>query len=535
MSQALVTNQAVKPGHDVAAVQLRRRCHPSRFAFTSTDELPDTPLVLGQGRAVAAIEFGIGVPHDGYNLFALGATGAGKHTVVRKFLEDRARTDPPARDWCYVHNFAHPHRPSAISLPKGRGSRFRSDIARLVDELRTAISTALEAEEFRHRCQRIHDAFNARRDAALEDLRQQAAQQSVALVRTPLGFALAPMRKGEVIDAAAFQQLSESEQVAFRTALAALEAQLDHILHEVPKWHREAHEKLRVLKREETKRVVDALLEELRKAYAGEAAVEQYLSALEADVVDNADDFHRPDEEGEEGKPLAALMARVGGGSPLQRYQVNLLHEGGTDEGAPVVYEDKPTLDNLIGRIEHVAHMGTLVTDVTHITARALHRANGGYLIVDARRVLMEPFAWDGLKRALRSSLIHIESIGASLSLVSTVSLQAVGGINEKIEGFFDLCRSTGLTGEQGVLIPSANLRHLMLRDDVVAAVEAGEFHVYAVDTIDQGLEVLTGIAAGSRDEDGRFPEGSVNAAVEHRLAAFARQARAFRTADGKA
>jgi predicted ATP-dependent protease len=298
-------------------------------------------------------------------------------------------------------------------------------MARLIDELRTAISAALETEEYRQHHQQIHDEFNTRRDQALGDLRKRAADQNVALIRTPLGLALAPMRGGEVVDADAFQQLPEDERRHIRTTIEGFEAELEKMLHEVPKWHRETHEKLRALKHAATKAAVDALIGELKKAYEGEAGVQSHLASLEKDVIDNADDFRRFKEGENEASPLDILIAKTHVGSPLGRYQVNVLDDHDERPGAPVVYEDKPTFHNLIGRIEHVAQMGTLITDFTHIKAGALHKANGGYLILDARRVLLEPFAWEGLKRALRARAIRIESLGEALSLVSTVSLDA--------------------------------------------------------------------------------------------------------------
>jgi predicted ATP-dependent protease len=795
------------------ASQLRRRCDPARLSFATTADLPDSPLVFGQDRAVAAIQFGIGMRRGGYNMFALGSIGAGKHTVVRRFLEEKAASEPAALDWCYVHNFEQPHRPRAVSLPKGRGAAFSQDMARLVDELRAAITAALETDEYRQRHEQIHDESNARRDQALEDLRKRAATRDVALIRTPLGLALAPTRDGQVLDAEAFQALPEAERQAIRTTIEGFEAELERLMHEMPKWHRESHEKIRALKHAATKAAVDALIEDLKKSYASEPDVQAYLVMLEKDVLENAGDFLRPKEE-DEMNPIEALVSKAGSShSPLDRYQVNVLDHHAATPGAPVVYEDKPTFQNLIGRIEHVAQMGTLVTDFTHIKAGALHRANGGYLIIDARRILAEPFAWEGLKRALRAHAIRIESVGEALSLVSTVSLDAeaipldvkvvligdrmiyyllyefdpdfrelfkvavdfeptadrvesndaayagviatlarkaglrpfaadgvarvidhgarvvgdaeklwielgrltdllreadywageaghaaveaddvrraveaqihragrpraqmlediargtimiatsgeasgqvnglsvielggfafgrpsritarvrlgggsvidierevelggpihskgvlilsgflagryapdhplsvsasivfeqsygavegdsaslaelyallsaladipvrqsiavtgsinqhgeiqpVGAVNEKIEGFFDVCQAAGLTGDQGVLIPAANMAHLMLRDDVIAAVEAGRFHIYAIRTVDQGIEVLTGLSAGVRGGDGRFPDASVNGRVEARLLALAEKAKAFRASGG--
>ncbi len=402
--------------------ELRRRCDPATFTFKTTLELPDSEATLGQDRAVEAIQFGIAIHREGYNLFALGPSGGGKHTIVRRFLEQRAGSEPAPGDWCYVHNFEEPHRPKAIALPTGRGGVFRADMARLVEALRTAITSALETDEYRQRHQQIHDEFNARRERTFEDLRARAAQRDVALVRTPMGLALGPMTGGEVIDAEAFEKLPEEQRQRIRAALEEFESELGRILHEVPKWHRDTHEKILALRHTVITGAVDALIDEMRKAYAGEAAVQAHLNALERDVIENAEDLKRSEKDESE-NPIEALMARARDvPSALLRYQVNVLG-GPAGSCAPVVYEDRPTFQNLVGHIEHVAQMGTLVTDFTHIKGGALHRANGGYLILDARRILIEPFAWEGLKRALRARAIRIESLGDALSLVTTVSL----------------------------------------------------------------------------------------------------------------
>ena len=650
---------------DVAAAtrltpdQLYRACDPASLGFATTDELTDAPITLGQDRAVSAIQFGIGIRHHGYNLFALGPSGAGKHTVVRQFLEQQAADEPTPLDWCYVFNFEQPHRPRAIALPTGRGTEFRDDMARLVDDLRSAVRAALETDEYRKRHAQIDEEFQQRRQAAFADLAQRAAGRDLALIQTPVGLAIVPVRRGKPLDPEAFSRLPDDEREETAAAIREFEGELAALLHCVPQWQREAREKERALKRDVTHAAVSILIDDLASKYADQPAVQQYLASVKADVVGHADDFRRAAGDEEQG-PIPALFGRIDSVvDPLSRYQVNVLDGHDGVAGAPVVYEDRPTFQNLIGRIEHIAQMGTLVTHFTLIKPGALHRANGGYLILDARRLLMEPFAWEGLKRALRARAIRVEALSESLSLVSTVSLdpepiplqvksviqlggfafarpsrvtarvrlgargvvdierevelggpihskgvlilsgylaghyvpeqplsltatlvfeqsyglvegdsassaelfallsaladlpiaqsfavtgsvnqrgeiQAIGGVNEKIEGFFDVCRARGLTGMQGVIIPATNVRDLMLRADVVEAVREGQFHIHAIETVDQGIELLTGRPAGVRDETGQFPEGTVNRLVEQRLIALAEQARAFRTTDSR-
>jgi lon-related putative ATP-dependent protease len=784
------------------AAALYQRCDPMQFGFETSAELEDLTGVLGQPRAVEAVRFGIGISHEGYNLFAMGPEGTGKYTVVRRYLDRQAAAQPPAPDWCYVNNFPEAYKPRAIRLPTGEGSRLRRDMERVIEELRTALPATFESENYRRRRQDIEEEFRERQDKVLSEIQRQAQERGLALLRTPMGLAFAPTRQGEVISPEAFQKLPPSEQEHVQADVAALQEQLQQSLGQMPQWDRERRAKLKELNQEVGLFAVGHLLEELRRTYRDLPAVLEYLTAVQQDVLDNLDEFLGVAETPPATTPETSPPRPQVRASFFRRYQVNVVvdHSGAT--GAPVIYEDHPSVQNLVGRIEHMAQMGALVTDFNLIKAGALHRANGGYLILDARKVLMQPFAWEELKRTLRSQEIRIEVLGQTLSLVSTVSLepepipldvkvillgermlyyslyqadpdfgelfkvaadfedqmdrtsethflyarmvgtmarqeglrplnraavarviehsarlagdaeklsthvhsmadvlreadywageaqhriidatdvqraidaqirrldrvreriqediqrgtilidtwgaavgqvnglsvlsmgqfafgrpsritarirlgrgevvdierevalggpihskgvlilsaylgaryamdrplslsaslvfeqsysgvegdsassaelyallsaladlpvkqglavtgsvnqrgqvQAIGGVNEKIEGFFDTCRAQGLTGEQGVLIPASNVKHLMLRHDVVAAVVAGQFLVYPVETIDQGIELLTGVPAGERSDTGEFPVGSVNQRVEARLIALA-------------
>ena len=249
--------------------------------------------------------------------------------------------------------------------------------------------------------------------------------QGIALLRTPSGFGFAPMRKDEVMSPQEFHKLPQEEQKRLEEAIAVLQADLERVIQDVPKWRREAQHKLRELNRETTRNAAHSLIEELKAAYAALPEVGAYLAALEEDVLDHAEVFQQP-KDGEQPTLFGIPIAHGGEESEVtfRRYRVNVLIEHSDAKGAPIVYEDNPTHDNLVGRIEHIAQMGTLVTDFTLIKAGALHRANGGYLILDAVKVLTQPFAWEALKRALRAREIRTESMGQMLSLISTVSLE---------------------------------------------------------------------------------------------------------------
>jgi lon-related putative ATP-dependent protease len=776
---------------------LYRRCDVEKFTFTDTASLSGQADFVGHHRAVEALRFGMGIRKKGFNLFLLGPAGTGKYTIARSLLEKKAAQEATPDEWCYVNNFESPEMPRLLRLPPRRGAMLRDEMARLVENLRSAIPAAFESEDYQARKNVIEQEIKDRREKAFEELAEEARKKEIALLRTPTGIIMAPMRNSEVMNPQEFEKLPESEHKKIETNVAELQEKLQTLMLQVPKLQQEGRERIRELNNEVGAFAAGHLIDELRSKFQDLPQVAAFLDEVRKDVIENVDEFLAPPEH-----PLAALMGLAApwvskGPAFFRRYHINVLVESVSSSGAPVVYEDHPTFQNLVGHVEYVAQMGALSTDFTLIRAGALHRANGGYLILDAQKLLMQSYSWDALKRSLRASTIRIESIGEMLGLVSTVSLkpepvpldvkvvlvgdrmlfyllsfydpefrdlfkvsadfdehvdrspesealyaewigtiarkedllpldraavarviehssraagdaekvstlnrtlsdllresdycarqagrktisaadvrnaieaqiyradrmrqrlleetlrgtllidttgekvgqinglsvvtlaefsfghasritarvrlgkgdvidierevelggpihskgvlilagflgaryaadhplslhatlvfeqsyggvegdsassaelyallsaisgiplkqsfavtgsvnqhgqlQAIGGVNEKIEGFFDLCKARGLSG-QGVIIPRSNVRHLMLREDVVEAARSGKFHVFAIENIDQGMEILTGIPAGERDASGNFPEGSVNHKVEARL-----------------
>lgn len=780
--------------------RLYRVCDPAGLPFATTAELPDSEEPIGQDRAVEAIRFAIGMRHRGFNLFALGPEGTGRRSLVMQYLTQAAARQPVPDDWVYVHDFGDGHRPRALRLPAGRAAPLKKDMEWLVEELAVALPAGFETEEVRNKRQALEQEFKERQEQAFGDVGGKAKEKGVSLVRTPVGLALAPTRDGEVLSPDDFKQLPEDEQARFKADMEELQAELEATVKRVPQWERETRARLREMEQEVVAFAISHLMDELKDRYCDLPEVLAHLDAVAADIAENVGDFLESDDgEGEQSKP----RRRPGGEAGIRRYRVNVLVNNAVLGGAPVVYEDHPTQPNLIGRVEHFAHYGALITDFNLIKAGSLHRANGGYLVLDAHKLLMNPFAWEDLKRALKARELRIESPGQSTGLMSTVTIepcaipldlkvvltgdpmlyyllshhdpefaelfkvaadfdwrmdrddgavmglarsvatltrkeglraldrgavarvvehasrqvedseklsthmasladlvreadywagrgnatavtaahvqqaidastyrqdrvrehvqeeirrgivhidtdggaigqinglavlelgrfafgrpsritarvslgkgdvvdierevdlggplhgkgvliltsflagrfgvagplslearlvfeqsyggvdgdsasstelyallsalaelpihqgfavtgsvdqngnvQAIGGVNEKIEGFFDLCAARGLTGRQGVLIPATNVPHLMLRRDVVEACRQGTFAVYPVATIDQGIELLTGVPAGERDGRGDYPPGTVNRKVLARLARFHR------------
>jgi len=402
--------------------KLYKRTDFEQLDFETTDDLEVLEDVIGQSRAADAIQFGMGIKKSGYNIYALGSSGLDKRGLVRRFFESRAEEGETPSDWCYVHNFEQAHKPRAIEFPPGKGIVFRDDMENLIEELRTALSAAFESEEYQTRRQSITQGFRERQSEAFEELQERAQEENMALIRTPGGIAVAPVRKGEVLSGEEIQQLSEEEQEEIQQKVEALQEEIQQILQQVPSWQREMREELDELNREMADFAVGALIDELREKYSDIPEVVDHLDQVQEDVVENAEDFLPSSDNNQQQRMMEAM---TGERHPqLRRYEVNVLIDHSETEGAPVVYEDNPTYQNLIGRVEHRAQMGALTTDFSLIKSGALHRANGGYLILDVRKVLTQPYAWEGLKRVLRGEEIKIESLGQQLSLISTVSLE---------------------------------------------------------------------------------------------------------------
>ena len=393
--------------------------HPSNLSgldFVDTSELEPLPPGLGQERALEAIDLGISLPHRGYNLYLMGSAGLGKHALIEGVLAQRRRESPAPDDWCYVADFNNPQRPNALRLPPGRGRHLRADLRQLVEDLLNAVPAAFQGEDYSHRAEEIQKEFKAREEEAASTIGRKAKDKSIALIHTPNGYTLAPVREGHIMAPDDFNALPEEEREHLGAVIEELREDLQQTLSQVPLWQKEMRGRFKVLNQETMERTVGTLMAQLAADYADLPAVQDYLAAVRKDMIENGELFRQGESED----------SRAPGPDdpPFTRYRVNLLVDNAELHGAPVIHEDNPSYLNLIGRIEHIARMGTLSTDFTLIKAGALHRANGGYLILDALRLLTNPFAWDGIKRVLRAGEIRIESLERVLSLAGTTSLE---------------------------------------------------------------------------------------------------------------
>ncbi|MDR3214043.1 MAG: AAA family ATPase [Azoarcus sp.] len=401
------------------AERLRMYCDTGHFGFDTTAALADHPGDLGQERAMEALRFGLAIAHDDYHVFVLGDAGCGKHATTFRLLRERAAAKPVPPDLCYLHNFDEPLHPRLLMLPAGRGAAFRADMQAFIRELKPAIDGALGSEPHSERIEALQDAHKAREDAALREVSEQCATDGLVLLQTTEGFVFAPGKNGsprpEALESEAFEALPAAGRERIEAAVDAWNDRLAALLDEFPGWRATLRESLAKAAREALTPALAHLLREPRARYADLPEVLLFLDAVEKDVLDTAvSGIARDEEEDGDGEE----------GARFPRYQVKLLVDRSTASGAPVVFEDNPGYGNLIGRIEHVVQQGVQVSHFNLIRSGALHRANGGYLVVDAERLFTQPYAWEGLKRTLRSGEIRIEPPAESLGWSGALTLE---------------------------------------------------------------------------------------------------------------
>lgn len=411
-------NSDLRASRRVPADQVRWTCRPEDLPFETTADLPSGESIVGQDRAVRALDFGLTVSQPGYNIFVAGPAGTGRTTYTQSRVQQVAAAQEVPSDWIYVHNFQQPDQPMAISLPPGEGSRFRREVERLVDELKDAIRKLFASETFEAKRSGAVQAFEQQANAIWRDLEAEARRLGFALQRTPVGIATIPIApSGEPLADEQLAQLTATQRQEIERRARALQENVGDATRKVRGIEREAKEAVQELERSAVLSVASHAVETLKQRYAGHERIVGWLDRFLADVVERHDDFK--DEAAQQ--PQLPFMARR---AEFTRYQVNLLIDNSQTRGAPVVLELNPTYYNLFGKAEYRGEFGAMVTDFTMIKPGAIHRANGGYLIVQARDLLVAPFSWDGLKRMLKSREVRIENIAEQYGMFTAATLR---------------------------------------------------------------------------------------------------------------
>lgn len=395
------------------AASLTRSLSDELFPFARTDELEPFSGVLGQARAVEALEFGVAMPRSGYNVFVMGEPGSGRFSYVRRYLDEVAKQAQTPSDWLYVNHFDELREPHAIELPAGMGSEFCRDISGLLDTILSAFPAVFETPSWQQKKSAIDRTFNKKYDKVLDRIEKLALERNIALYRDSTNIAFTPMFEGRALDEAEFAQRPESEREQFHADIAWLEEQLNTELSSLPLWKRESSNELRKLNEETISLALESSMAQLAAKYGDYPSVQAYLQAMQGNLLKTVVE-QLVDEEHSDSIRRKMLE---------EQYSPNLVMGHSHNGGAPVIFEPHPTYDNLFGRIEYSSDQGMFYTSYRQLRPGALHRANGGYLILEAEKLLPEPFVWEALKRALHSRQLKMESPLLELTRMAAVTL----------------------------------------------------------------------------------------------------------------
>ena len=407
--------------------QLYTKCDPKKFNFTTTAELEERLSALGQDRALSAVEIGINIQSKGYNLFCLGPEGTGKTSLVKRVLVEEAKSRPTPDDWAYVYNFEEPYKPQAISFPAGTATDFAKDIDKLIEGLSDAIPAIQDSDEYKAGLSIIQEKYKQRKEEYIKILQKKAKGKSVSLLHMPVGLVVAPVKNGEVLSPDAFDELPEDEKKQLIDDLNQMQEEIENTAQDMPQWEDKQRKEVNSLREKFLKIAVKNPIDALHEKYKGHKAANDFLKKIQKYILSNVEEF-LPDQENSGGEggddPLSALFSRMK--QPEEdkyaKFKVNVIVKNESKSGAPIVHLDHPTQGNLVGRVERIQQYGALLTDFTLIKAGALHKANGGFLLIDARKLLIQPYAWDSLKRALASKTVKIEAPSEETTF-TTISL----------------------------------------------------------------------------------------------------------------
>lgn len=392
-----------------------RVCDPELLPFKTTETLEAYAGFFGQERAIEALEFGVGMHRPGYNLFVMGNPHTGRFSFAMESLRAVAKKERKPGDWVYLNNLKDRRHPTALQLPAGKAQQFKRDVKNLLEAVIAELPAAFENPAYQRKKATIERGFNRLYDQAIEQVERRAREHSIAIYRDAGSIGFTPVADGQAMDEAAFSQLSEETRDAFTRAIGELEEYLNDCLTELPQWRREAADKMKHLDRDTARATLNPLFQPLKDKYSNIPGTVDYLEQLETSLVKNSAEIidEKPEQRSDSSRR----------NSLEDTYGVNLLVDNHKIKGAPVVHESHPTYENLFGRIEYSSDMGALVTSYQLIRPGALHQANGGYLVLEAEKLLEQPFVYAALKRALKSHEIRIESPASELTGISTITL----------------------------------------------------------------------------------------------------------------
>ena len=393
---------------------------PGKVECASTGEMRPLEEIIGQERALRALRFGLEIREPGFNVYTAGAQGTGRMTAVRSFLDELAKAKPRASDWVYVHNFKDQYEPNAIALPAGKGTQFREKMKRFVDEARRALPRAFESEEYAKRRDETLQSLQKTRTDLIARINQRAQEAGFVIQMSPIGLLTIPVINGQPVPEEQFITLPEEVRTEVQQRRDALSVELRSMLRQVQDIERQGNEAVTNLNHEIAFYAIGNLVAELKEKYADVPEVPEYIDAVQNDILENLQAFLGVPEQPGAPPQFQAFIREL----PFRKYDVNVVVDNADVKGAPVIVEQNPTFQNLLGKIEKEVQFGIFTTDFTMIRPGSLHKANGGYLVLSVEDLLRNPFSWDGLKTALKTGEAVVEEPGERMGFIAAKTIK---------------------------------------------------------------------------------------------------------------
>jgi lon-related putative ATP-dependent protease len=400
--------------------KLRCICTPKVFGCTDSSGAIPLQTILGQKRALKALQFGLRIRNKGFNIYVSGYAGSGRKTALRRYLSELAKDQPTPPDWCYVNNFKDTYRPNALSMPAGMAREFSRDVDEFVKAARKGIVKAFESEEYANRRNHTAKKFQEQREELFNKVNEEAKKKGLLIQATPMGLLAIPIVENRPMTEEEFRNLEKKAQDDFSRKQAKLQEQIKKAGRQVAGFEKKTNEMIAKLDRDVASYTLDTLLDDLMDKYGKHPGIIAHLKAMQEDMVENLAIF-RGDDQKKEGQPETPFM--FDNELRFRKYKINVLVDNSGLKGAPIIMELNPIYNNLFGRIEKEAQFGALLTDFTMIRAGSLHHANGGYLILPVEDVLINMFSYESLKRAIRNREIRIEEAYERLGFMTTRSI----------------------------------------------------------------------------------------------------------------
>ena len=406
--------------HELSPTQLKAQFDIKGFPFDSTAELSPESGIIGQERAVRAMEFGLQIKNQNYNIYVSGVPGIGKSSIIKPMIREIAKDQPTPCDWCYVYNFKYPDRPKAISLPPGKGREFQKEMAKLIASLKEDLTKSFQLQEYQNQRTVIEEEFTKERERLSNELDALAKSQSFVIEQSPFGMMLIPLVEGKPLQQGELEKMTPDQKELLRKKEDALHQQVHIFVQRVRELREEMDRRIESLNDKVARYASGHLFSQLREKFKDNQPLQEYIEEVEQNVLESIAEF----------LPSQEPSAGIQGGEwhdlrqPMFRYSVNVIVDNSATQGAPLIEESNPTYNNLIGQIEKRSQFGTLYTDFTLIKAGSILQANGGYLIIHALDLLRQPFSWDAIKRICKNREIKIEDVGDLYGFLTTSTIK---------------------------------------------------------------------------------------------------------------